>query len=109
MINICQLTALSTIPLSAIDKTKIPTLPPVDVSLPKEQRILQFIDDCKNPYCLRIGNNLVRMQYSMNGCGIQDCLVKSTIGKTRGMVYNQKTDIASLKKRCFPDSIRQES
>ena len=46
----------------------------VDQSLPKEERIAEFLRQIKNPYCFRCGKFTVRVQFANNGVTLEDCL-----------------------------------
>ena len=46
----------------------------VDQSLPKEERIAEFLRQIKNPYCFRCGKFTVRAQFAANGVSLEDCL-----------------------------------
>ncbi len=46
----------------------------VDQSLPKEERIAEFIRQIKNPHCFRCGKFTVRAQFANNGVSLEDCL-----------------------------------
>ena len=46
----------------------------VDQSLPKEERIAEFLRQIKNPYCFRCGKFTVRAQFANNGVTLEDCL-----------------------------------
>ena len=46
----------------------------VDQTLPKEERIAEFLRQIKNPYCFRCGKFIVRAQYADNGVSLEDCL-----------------------------------
>ena len=46
----------------------------VDQSLPKEERIAEFLRQIKNPYCFRCGKFTVRVQFADNGLSLEDCL-----------------------------------
>ena len=46
----------------------------VDQSLPKEERIAEFLRQIKNPYCFRCGKFTVRAQFANNGVSLEDCL-----------------------------------
>ena len=99
MISINQLTTLSMMP---IHNAAAMHTAAIDSTLPKERRILKFINDTQNPYCLRVGDNTVKMCFSANGRSIQDGLVKSTIGKSGDVMYNRGADIATQAIRHFP-------
>jgi len=36
----------------------------IDASLPKEERMKQYIEQIKNPYCFRYGKTIVKLTYS---------------------------------------------
>ena len=46
----------------------------VDQTLPKEERIAEFLRQIKNPYCFRCGKFTVRAQFATNGVSLEDCL-----------------------------------
>lgn len=46
----------------------------VDQSLPKEERIAEFLRQIKNPYCFKCGKFTVRAQFAENGVSLEDCL-----------------------------------
>ena len=46
----------------------------VDQSLPREERITEFLRQIKNPYCFKCGKFTVRAQFAENGVSLEDCL-----------------------------------
>ena len=46
----------------------------VDKSLPKEERIADFVRQIKNPYRFRCGDFVVNASFSRNGATLEDCL-----------------------------------
>ena len=46
----------------------------VDQNLPKEERIVEFLRQIKNPYYFRCGKFTVRAKYADNGVSWEDCL-----------------------------------
>ena len=46
----------------------------VDQTLPKEERIAEFLRQIKNPYCFRCGKFTVRARFAANGVSLEDCL-----------------------------------
>ena len=46
----------------------------VDPSLPKAERIAEFLRQIKNPYCFKCGKFTVRAQFAPNGVSLEDCL-----------------------------------
>ena len=51
----------------------------VDQTLPKEERIAEFLRQIKNPYCFRCGKFTVRAQFADNGVSLEDCLKQTLI------------------------------
>lgn len=43
----------------------------VDQSLPKEERITEFLRQIKNPYCFKCGKLTVRAQFADNGVSLE--------------------------------------
>ena len=50
-----------------------------DQSLPKEERIAEFIRQIKNPYCFRCGKFTVQAQFADNGVSLADYLKQNLI------------------------------
>ena len=46
----------------------------VDLNLPKEERIREFIRQIKNPYCFKCGKFTVRAQFAPDGPSLEECL-----------------------------------
>ena len=46
----------------------------VDPSLPKEERIADFLRQIKTPYCFKCGKFTVHAQYAKSGPSLEDCL-----------------------------------
>ena len=55
----------------------------INMDLPKEERILDFVRQIKNPYCYKIGKYVVCLRFSENGPSAQEVfsdLVRSKVG-----------------------------
>ena len=50
-------------PADLVDLTQVS----IDESLPVEQRVASFVSQVKNPYCFRIGDVAVKVEYQQNG------------------------------------------
>ena len=48
----------------------------IDISLPKEKRIKEYIGQTGNPYLVRIGNVIVEMKYLTCGRSLQNALTE---------------------------------
>ena len=46
----------------------------VDKSLPKEERIADFVRQIKNPYRFRCGDFVVNAAFASNGVTLEECL-----------------------------------
>jgi len=46
----------------------------VDASLPKLERIVEYIRQIKNPYHFKCGEFVVSVKYAKNGVSLEDCL-----------------------------------
>ena len=46
----------------------------VDQTLPKDERIAEFLRQIKNPYCFKCGKFTVRARFADNGVSLEDCL-----------------------------------
>lgn len=46
----------------------------IDRSLPKEERIQQFVKQIKNPYCFRVGDTVVKVSFTENGPTLEECM-----------------------------------
>ena len=47
----------------------------IDTTLPKEQRMLQFLEQIQNPYCYRCRNIVVKVVFNENGPTIEEKLI----------------------------------
>ena len=45
----------------------------VDTSLPPEQRMMDYLEKIKNPYCFRVGDVVVNVAYTEGGPTLNDC------------------------------------
>lgn len=44
----------------------------IDRTLPKEERIRNFVEQIKNPYCFKVGNVVVKNVYSTDGVSLKE-------------------------------------
>lgn len=75
MISIESLSAMYSVGLT--DMEDIPEIEaiPVNQDIPKEARILQYIETVKNPYYFRVGGHLVKTQFAASGPTLQNALL----------------------------------
>ena len=55
-------------PETLVDVTKIV----IDESLPKEERVKEYLRQVKNPYCFRVGKMVVKNIYSDDGVSLEE-------------------------------------
>jgi hypothetical protein len=48
----------------------------VNTSLPKEERLLDYLDQIKNPYCFKCGKTVVKVSFTDTQATIEDRLEK---------------------------------
>ncbi len=46
----------------------------VDPSLPREERIAEFVRQIKNPYLFRCGDFIIHAKFDPDGLSLEDCL-----------------------------------
>lgn len=46
----------------------------VDPSLPKEERIREYVRQIKNPYCFKCGTFTIHARFAKEGPTLEDCL-----------------------------------
>lgn len=56
-----------------------------DTSIPKEQRAAQIIRTINNPYCFRVGDMGVKLEFTDSGPSLQDCLTDLLKRKKSGL------------------------
>ena len=48
----------------------------VNTSLPKEERLLDYLEQIKNPYCFRVGKTVVKVSFANTEATLEDRLEK---------------------------------
>jgi len=51
----------------------------VDASLPKPERIAEYVRQIKNPYHFKCGSFTVSVKYADNGVSLEDCLERIVV------------------------------
>ena len=69
-----ELDAMSRIDIRTVDPDTLVDIREVtvDTSLPREERIRDFISKIKNPYCYKFGKFVVKVKFADNGETIDD-------------------------------------
>lgn len=47
----------------------------IDYSLPVNERILNYINEIKNPYCFKVNGVTVKLEFSENNCTLEDSII----------------------------------
>lgn len=81
MYNNKQLESLSKLEISDLDKTSLIDLSFVhtDTTLPTMQRLINFLEEIKNPYCFLVGTSTVKVEFSKDCDSLQTILKKHFI------------------------------
>ena len=71
-----DINALKNIQLDRVDVDSLADIKDVSVdkSLSREERIVDFVRQIKNPYCFRCGKFIVKARFADNGVSLEDCL-----------------------------------
>lgn len=48
----------------------------VNTALPREERLLDYLEQIKNPYCFKCGKTVVKISYADTGATLEDRLEK---------------------------------
>ena len=56
----------------------------VDTSLPPEQRMMDYLEQIKNPYCFRCGDAVVSIHFTPGRTTLADLLKNYFVGLKRG-------------------------
>lgn len=69
--------------IQSIKETEIDHIENIKINkkLPKEERIITFLNKVKNPYIFKIDNMKVKFEYSENNIGISECLERLIMNK----------------------------
>ena len=46
----------------------------INTSLPRDERVLDFLTQIKNPYCFKVGKAAVKISFSDTEATVEDCL-----------------------------------
>jgi hypothetical protein len=70
---------LKDIDLRTVDKDTLVDISNIRINtdLPAEQRLKQFIEQVKNPYCVRVGKVVVKNCFSETGPALETILAKT--------------------------------
>lgn len=71
-----QWEAMKAVDIRTVDKSQLVDLSTVhiDESLPVRERVLSYLKQVKNPYCVRVGNFAVKVKYKEDGPSFEEQL-----------------------------------
>ena len=71
-----KLDTAKAVELNSIDMNELDDLEEIKVDRRKEpnERIIKFLNECKNPYIFKYKNHIVRFKFSNNNVTADDCL-----------------------------------
>lgn len=78
-----ELERLKTVDIRTIDKRSLADINNIAINpnLDKKERIIQFIENTQNPYCLMINGIAVKFVFADNGYGLEERLQGYLKGK----------------------------
>ena len=73
-----QWEAMKAVDIRTVDKSQLVDLSTVhiDESLPVRERVLSYLKQVKNPYCVRVGNFAVKVKYKEDGPSFEEDLLR---------------------------------
>jgi hypothetical protein len=48
----------------------------IDINLPKSERMAEYLRQIKNPYFMKVGKVIVKMNFNDGGPSLEECLVR---------------------------------
>ena len=65
---------MKAVDIRTVDKSQLVDLSTVhiDESLPVRERVLSYLKQVKNPYCVRVGNFAVKVKYKEDGPSFEE-------------------------------------
>ena len=71
-----NISAMRDVDIRTVDRASLVDLKsvPININLPRQERLLDFVRRIGNPYCYLCGNIVVKESFSDNGKTIEDCL-----------------------------------
>lgn len=57
----------------------------LDTSLPKTERIARYLEQVDNPYCFRMGDMVIKLEFADNGPPLQDVIASFLVRQKSGL------------------------
>ena len=82
MIDSSTLKSLASADITSIDRTRLADIREikVDEELPADEKVVQFIDEVKNPYCFLVGDVPVKIRFKPQGRDLKNKLFDYFVG-----------------------------
>lgn len=82
MTDVTTLKSLANTDITSIDRTRLADIREikVDEELPADEKIAQFIDEVKNPYCFLVGDVPVKIRFKPQGRDLKNMLSNYFVG-----------------------------
>lgn len=86
-----QLEEMRKVDVQCVDRNSLVDLQEIriDQSLPKEQRIKDFVTKIKNPYCFMVGNVVVKVAFNPEGLSFEEQFEKMLLGFIRIFIKSE--------------------
>ena len=87
MVQIQRLNELRSVDVNSVDKEMLTVVSGLilDVGIPQSQRLKQILTKTKNPYCFRVGDMGVKLEFADNAPTLQNCLCNFLYIKKSGL------------------------
>lgn len=82
-----KLSELADVDITAVNKEDLVDVSGLsfDTTIPKEQRAAQVLCKVKNPYCFRVGDMGVKLEFLENAPSLEDCFTDFLKRKKSGL------------------------
>lgn len=82
-----QINIMKSVDISTVDKAQLVDVSGItfDNSLPKQERAARILEQVKNPYCFRLGDTAVKVEFSDDGPPLQDVIANFLIRQKSGL------------------------
>jgi len=82
-----QISIMQSVDISTVDKAQLVDVSGMtfDNSLPKKERAARILEQVKNPYCFRLGDTAVKVEFSEDGPPLQDVIANFLIRQKSGL------------------------
>lgn len=72
--NLCKIENIDIISVDSKELVDIKDIE-IDYSLPISERILNYINKVKNPYCIKVNGAIVKLEFSENNSTLEDIII----------------------------------